>query len=111
MGSLAPSPTDTFVELAKNRRTYYQLSAESPVPDSRIEELVRNAALHVPSSFNTQSTRLVLLLHDQHRKVWDLAIGIFENLVATGAIPQAVFENQTKPKLEAFKAGYGTVGS
>lgn len=109
MGSITPNATDTFVELAKNRRTHYALSPKSPVPDSRIEQLVRDAALHVPSSFNTQSTRLVLLLHDHHKKLWDLTIGIFEGMVEAGKIPKEMWEGQTKPKLEGMKNGYGTV--
>lgn len=104
-----PNPTDTFVELAKNRRTYYALSPKSPVPDSRIEQLVHDAVLHVPSSFNTQSTRIVLLLHEQHQKLWDITTGIFEELVEAGKIPKEMWDGHTKPKLAAFKKGYGTV--
>lgn len=109
MGSITSNATDTFVELAKNRRTHYSLSPESPVPDSSIEQLVRDAALHVPSSFNVQSARLVLLLHDHHRKLWDLTIGVLEGLFEAGTIPKEMWEGQTKPKLEGMKNGYGTV--
>jgi predicted oxidoreductase (fatty acid repression mutant protein) len=109
MGSISSNATDTFVELAKQRRTHYALSSKSPVPDARIEQLIRDAALHVPSSFNTQSTRLVLLLHDQHKKLWDLTIGVFEKLVEAGIVPKETWDSHTKPKLEGMKNGYGTV--
>ncbi|KAK2755789.1 hypothetical protein FQN54_005939 [Arachnomyces sp. PD_36] len=109
MGSTSSNPTTTFVELAKNRRTHYALSPTSPVPDSEIEQLVKDAALHVPSSFNTQSTRLVLLLHDQHKKLWDLTIGVFEGLVEAGKIPKEMWEGHTQPKLQGMRNGYGTV--
>ncbi|KAL1967337.1 hypothetical protein VTN77DRAFT_3383 [Rasamsonia byssochlamydoides] len=55
--TMSATATDTLIELAKARRTYYKLGKKSPVPDSKIEELVKTATLHMPSSFNTQSTR------------------------------------------------------
>lgn len=63
----------SFLELVKNRRTYYQLSASSPIPDSKITEIVSEALKHSPSSFNSQSTRVVVLLKEEHVKLWDIA--------------------------------------
>jgi predicted oxidoreductase (fatty acid repression mutant protein) len=101
--------TDTFIELAKARRTIYQLGNKSPVPDSKIEELVNSAILNVPSSFNTQSTRLVVLLHDEHKRLWDIGISVFQDMVKAGTIPKEMWEKQTLPKLQGFQAGVGTV--
>jgi predicted oxidoreductase (fatty acid repression mutant protein) len=101
--------SDAFVQAAQARRTIYKLGKKSPVPDSKVEELVNAAILNVPSAFNTQSTRLVVVLREEHEKVWDLAIESFGGLVASGAVPEEVFKNQTLPKLQMFKAAYGTV--
>ncbi|KAL4983665.1 Nitroreductase-like protein [Aspergillus falconensis] len=101
--------TDTLVESAKARRTIYQLGSNSPVPDSEIEKLVYAAILNVPSAFNTQSTRLLVLLHREHERLWDIVTDIFQNLVKTGAIPEEVWEKQTSPKLQGFQAGVGTI--
>ncbi|KLJ12208.1 hypothetical protein EMPG_12737, partial [Blastomyces silverae] len=108
---LVPAATTAaLIELAKARRSVYQLSASSPVPDSAIQELVNSAILHVPSSLNAQSTRLVLLLHEEHTKLWDLTIKTFEDgIVASGKVPKDMWENHTKPKLEGFRAAYGTI--
>lgn len=100
---------ESLISLAQNRRTIYQLGKSSSVSDDKIEELVNQAILHVPSAFNTQSTRLVLLLHDQHDRLWDIAIEAFEGLVASGRIPKEIWEKQTLPKLNGFKGAYGTV--
>ncbi|CAG8045400.1 unnamed protein product [Penicillium salamii] len=100
---------ESLISLAQGRRTIYQLGKSSSVPDAKIEELVNEAILHVPSAFNTQSTRLVLLLHDQHDRLWDIAIEAFEGLVASGKIPKEIWEKQTLPKLNGFKGAYGTV--
>ena len=51
----------TFREALRHRRSYYALAPESPIDDARIEEIVRFAIKHVPSAFNSQSTRAVLL--------------------------------------------------
>ena len=96
-----------LINLAKNRRTIYKLGKESPVPDSKIEELVNAAILHVPSSFNTQSTRLVVLLHGQHDRLWDIAIEAFEGLVKAGKISQEIWEKQTLAKLLGLRGRMG----
>ena len=46
----------------QHRRSYYELTPESPIDDAQIEEIVRFAVKHIPSAFNSQSARLVLLL-------------------------------------------------
>ncbi|RHZ55489.1 hypothetical protein CDV55_105429 [Aspergillus turcosus] len=101
--------TTTLLELVKTRRSCYKLKAESPISDEAIESIVQTALLHVPTSFNTQTTRVVLLLKEEHQKLWDITIKIMEGLVADGKVPKEMFENHTKPKLLGFGAGYGTI--
>ena len=114
MGSTAVAfhnpATSTLLELVKTRRTFYGLKAESLISDETIERIVEDSVLHVPSSFNTQTSRIVLLLHMEHQKLWDIALNVMQNLVSAGRLPKEVFENRTKPKLQAFRAAYGTVG-
>jgi hypothetical protein len=93
----------TFIDLLKTRRTIYQLKNTSPIPDSKIQEIVEQALLHVPSSFNSQSTRIVLLFKGEHEKLWDIAHDVLK-----GVVPEAQFEGTAK-KLQGFRAGYGTV--
>lgn len=100
---------EKLIQLSQTRRTIYKLGNKSPVPDSQIEELVNAAILNVPSSFNTQSTRLVVLLHAEHEKLWDVVIDTFAQLVNTGAVPEETWKNQTLPKLQGMKNGVGTV--
>lgn len=103
--------TTTLLELVKSRRTYYGLKNESPISDDAIDRIVQDSVLHVPSSFNTQTSRVILLLKEEHKKVWDIAIKVMEGLVAAGHVPKEMFETSTKPKLESFKGAYGTVSS
>ncbi|KAJ5492431.1 hypothetical protein N7453_010528 [Penicillium expansum] len=103
MGSIQPefknAATASLLELVKARRTFYDLKGESPVSDDVIERIVQDSVLHVPSSFNTQTSRVVLLLKEEHKK----------GLVAAGHVPKEQFETATKPKLNSFRAAYGTV--
>ncbi|OJJ44114.1 hypothetical protein ASPZODRAFT_135584 [Penicilliopsis zonata CBS 506.65] len=103
------SSTDALIKLAESRRTIYQLGKNPVVPDSKVEDLVRAAILNVPSSFNTQSTRLVLLLNKDHDRLWDITIETFEGLVKSGTVPEDVWKERTLPKLQGMKAATGTV--
>lgn len=94
-----------FFEAVKNRRTIYQLKKESPISDAKIEEIVTQTLLHVPSSFNSQSTRIVILLKEEHVKLWDIAKDVLK------AIVPAEQYSATEQKLNGFQAAYGTVSS
>lgn len=88
----------------EKRRSCYNISAESPISDNELKELIDFAVLHVPSAFNSQSTRTVLLLNEHHKKLWEIVKAKLQKLTT----PEA-FEN-TKAKIEgSFEAGYGTI--
>lgn len=60
----------TFAEALEHRRSYYSIGSDSPVLDEEVVHIVRTAVKNVPSAFNSQSTRIVLLLGDEHKKLW-----------------------------------------
>ncbi|EWC43766.1 hypothetical protein DRE_07331 [Drechslerella stenobrocha 248] len=93
----------SFLEAVKDRHSYYDLKAESPIPDERIEQLAKDAILHLPSTFNSQSARLVLLLNDHHKKLWDITL---EALLAI--IPEEQRE-ATTGRINGFRKAYGTI--
>lgn len=88
----------------KERRSYYSLSDQSPISDKAIKELVDFAALNVPSAFNSQTTRLVLLLNEHHKKLWD----IVKDVLLAQIGPERF--KATKKKIEgSFQSGHGTI--
>jgi len=93
----------SYLEAAKERRTIYQLNKTSPIPDSKIVEIIETAANVVPSAFNTQSTRLVTLLNKEHEVFWDQVHDVLKPIV-----PEEQWAT-TKARLDGFKAGKGTV--
>jgi len=94
----------TLFEAMHNRRTYYQLNKEAPISDARIKQLVTETILSVPSSFNAQSARLVVLLGAEHDAFWDIVLEILRAVT-----PADKFEETTKGKIAGFKAAYGSI--
>jgi len=92
-----------FLEAVANRRSIYALNKNSPISDARIEEIVTQLVKDVPSSFNSQSARLVLLLKDEHDKFWDIVRDVLKAIV-----PEAAWEH-TGSRIAGFRAGYGTI--
>ncbi len=93
-----------FKEALAHRRSYYAIGNGSPVPDKEIEDALAFALMNIPSAFNSQSTRLVLLLGEQHRKLWDIVKETLRKIVS-----EEQFQ-QTEQKIDkSFASGYGTV--
>ncbi|KAK5170273.1 putative nitroreductase [Saxophila tyrrhenica] len=92
-----------FKEAVQNRRSIYQLTKKSPISDDRIKEILSTAVNDVPSSFNSQSTRLVVLLKEEHTKFWQIVMDILK-----GIVPEDSWEH-TGNRLNGFMNAYGTV--
>ncbi|MDR2916727.1 MAG: nitroreductase family protein [Tannerella sp.] len=91
-------------KIIKERRSYYNLSDKSPVSDKEIKELIDFAVLNVPSAFNSQTTRVVLLLNEHHTKLWDIVKDVLLKITGPDKF------GPTKEKIEtSFQSGYGTI--
>ncbi len=94
----------SFGEALKHRRTYYSITNQSPISDAEIEKIINLAVTHVPSAFNSQTTRVVLLLGENHKKLWNIVKETLRKIV-----PPEAFKN-TEAKIDgSFACGYGTV--
>ena len=94
----------SFEEALKHRRTYYSISNQSPISDKEIERIVDFAVTNVPSAFNSQSTRVVLLLGENHKKLWEIVKDTLRKIV-----PSEAFKS-TEAKIDnCFESGYGTI--
>jgi len=98
------SDLKTLEQAAEKRRSIYALSDQLPVSNDDIVKLVEHALLHTPSSFNSQSTRIVVLFGDAHNKLWQLTEDTLRSLVDS----EEQFAS-TKQKIAGFKAGAGTI--
>ncbi|KKY19638.1 putative nitroreductase family protein [Diplodia seriata] len=97
------SANKSFLDAVKERRTFYQLDNTAPISDDRIQEIVNDVVLSVPSSFNSQSARVVVLLKKEHEKFWDITKDVLKPQVPAEAFPS------TEARLNGFRAGYGTI--
>jgi len=88
----------------KERRSVYTLSPESTISDSEIQKILETALEEAPSTFGSYTTRLVLLLKEEHYKFWDITTEILKSVT-----PEEQFENSTKGRLAMFRNAYGTV--
>lgn len=94
----------TFAEALEHRRSYYSIGSDSPVLDEEVVHIVRTAVKNVPSAFNSQSTRIVLLLGDEHKKLWDIVKSTLKQRIPSDAFAK------TEAKIDGcFAAGHGTV--
>lgn len=94
----------SFKDALEQRRTYYSISSGSPVSDEQIQDIINFAVKHVPSAFNSQSTRIVLLLGEQHKKLWQITKDALKRIVPADAF------KDTETKIDnCFGAGHGTI--
>ena len=90
-----------FESLAK-RHSAYNIDKKSSLTNDEVVKLVQDAALLTPSSFNSQSPRMVVLFGDENEKFWDITREELRKVA-----PAEGFE-RTVQKLENFK-GQGTI--
>ncbi|MDR2872438.1 MAG: nitroreductase family protein [Xanthomonadaceae bacterium] len=94
----------SFRQALQDRRSCYAINDKSPLSADQLQEIVDFALMNIPSAFNSQSTRLVLLLGEHHKKLWNgIVLDTLKAIVPT--------ENfaPTQAKINAFAAGHGTV--
>ncbi|WP_442604242.1 nitroreductase family protein [Paenibacillus sp. KN14-4R] len=95
--------SNTFLSAVKERRTYYAIGKEEIVSQEQIQAIVNDAVKHTPSSFNSQSARVVVLFGEQSDKLWNMTRETLRKIV-----PAENF-GPTNDKMDGFSSGYGTV--
>lgn len=94
----------TFWKALEDRRSIYGFDKEKPVAQEKIIEIAEKALTLVPSSFNCQSTRMVVLFGEHHKKLWDIVIDALHKVTDD----QQFAKSQAKVR-DDFQSGYGTV--
>lgn len=93
----------TFRDAMKHRRTYYLLTGRSPVEENKIEEIIKLAVTHLPSAFNSQSARVVLLLNAHHKQLWSMVKESLRKIVPADNFAP------TESKIDSFAAAYASI--
>ena len=85
------------------RRTQYALGKNLPISETEVEKLVHEAVRLAPSSFNSQTSRAVILFGAASEKLWNITRETLRAIV-----PAESFAS-TDAKMDSFAAGAGTV--
>lgn len=95
--------TNAFIAAATRRRSQYTLGRNLPLSQAETTALIQEAVRQAPSSFNSQSSRAVILFGDESLKFWGFVEDALRRIVPADAF------SDTKAKLDGFAAGAGTV--
>ncbi|CAL5873005.1 uncharacterized protein PFLUO_LOCUS7274 [Penicillium psychrofluorescens] len=99
--------SSTYLEAVKHRRTVYGLTDNVSVSDDRIVEIVNEVIQTCPSPWNMQSTRILVTLGKENKRLW--------NTVIAGAKPFVLEQqgeedwNRYEDRFKSFQAAYGTI--
>ncbi|WP_258404318.1 nitroreductase family protein [Porphyromonas cangingivalis] len=99
----------TKIEMLKDalahRHSHYGLRPEWVAPRETVEDLIGHVLQTVPSAFNSQPVRMVLLTGDAHTAHWKLVEDALISIMG-----QEAYEANTAAKIrQAFASGIGTV--
>lgn len=93
----------SFLEKLEKRRSIYAIGQNLSFANTEIEEIIKKAVRLSPSSFNSQSSRVVTLFGASHAKYWNIVLETLRKLVPADAFAA------TEAKINSFAAGTGTV--
>lgn len=93
----------SILELFSKRHSFYDIN-NIITPDKKyITDVIKKCLELYPSSFNTQSARLMLLLNGEHQRFWNLVeVKLLNNSPKDKA--EAI-----KKRINSFAKGYGTI--
>ncbi len=94
----------TFVSAISARRSQYALTDAAALSDSEIIDLIRSVAGEVPSAFNAQPQRAVVLFGEDHHRLWAIVHDALRAVVKDDTAFAA-----TEQKIAGFDAAHGTI--
>ena len=95
--------SNSLIQSIEKRRTQYALGNALPISEQETTALIEAAIRLAPSSFNSQSSRAVILYGDESREFWGMVEAALRKIVPAEA------SAATKAKIDSFAAGAGTV--
>lgn len=92
-----------FTHELEKRRSIYALGKSIPVSEIQITELVTHSVKHVPSAFNSQTSRVLVLFGSAHDRLWSTTLSALKQVVPADKFAP------TQQKIHAFSAAAGTI--
>ena len=91
------------LDAIKKRRTQYALGKNLPISRDEVTALIKETIRQSPSSFNSQSSRAVILHGAESEKFWSFVKEALRKIVPADAFPAS------EQRIDGFAAGAGTV--
>lgn len=99
------SKAQEFITQISSRRSIYALGRRSILSDKELTDLIKKSVRESPTSFNSQTSRVVILLGDQHERYWnEIAVPALRKAVGND---DAAFEKGSQRMIQ-FRDAYGT---
>ncbi|MDL2252603.1 nitroreductase family protein [Ruminococcaceae bacterium OttesenSCG-928-I18] len=92
-----------FLEAVRKRQSIRVLGKPIAIDDRELVRLLGELIMNLPTANNMQSTRMVLLLGEEHNKLWDIVLETLKKQ------PGSNIGERTEKKLAGFKAGHGSI--
>lgn len=93
-----------FLDAIKVRRSQYALTNTIKVSEEQVLETIKEAIRHNPSPYNIQSTRVMVLLNENHEKLWKIVKEVLLDRIG----PERFV--RTEEKIDrSFLSAYGTI--
>ena len=96
--------SNQFLDLITKRRTIYTIGKNVEQSPEYLSDLIQTAIKQSPSSFNSQSSRAVILFNSEHEKFWGI---VADKLTSYAKDEESAAK--TTAKMDSFAAGVGTV--
>lgn len=96
--------SNQFLDQITQRRTIYAIGKNAAHTPEHLTDLIQTAIKQSPSSFNSQSSRAVILFNGESEKFWGL---VAEKLKSYAKDEEGAAK--TTAKMASFAAGVGTV--
>lgn len=95
--------SNTYLDAITRRRSQYALGRNVSLGQDALTTLIQQAVRQAPSSFNSQSSRALILHGEQSVAFWDIVKDELRKIVPAEAFAA------TEGKINSFAAGTGTV--
>ncbi|MFG6666095.1 nitroreductase family protein [Halomonas sp. HNIBRBA4712] len=95
--------TNPAISVFETRRSQYAIGKQIPLDQEATSALIKRAVKLAPTSFNSQSSRAVILFGEHHDRLWQIVMDTLREIVPVDAFAS------TEKKVNAFAAGAGTV--
>ena len=93
----------SYIDIIKSRRSIYDLNDQLPISEKVVINTIKHVIVESPTAFNMQSSHLVVLMNDEHSKLWHIFTDRLKKEVAEDKV------TSTQAKMDMFSKAKGTI--